>query len=208
MIQGRELRIGITMRVTDAVGYIEKRDSIAQDWALYLKKVLPNAQYLFIPNIGNEAVDYAEKWNINVFIFSGGENIGSSKSRDQTEFALFEYALTNKFPILGVCRGLQLIYTKLGGTVEAQNYEFSDIHKAKKHYIEIEGIVRQVNSYHENKLIEKPLPDCLTILAKCVDDDSIEAVRGENILGVMWHPEREYNINSWETEIIHSFLIK
>ena len=203
---GDNLRIGISMRVTDAVGYSEKRDSLSQDWPKYLSSVLPDAQWLLIPNIGTSVSDYVRKWGLNAFIFTGGENIGTSIIRDITEFELFDYALKNNLPVLGVCRGLQLIYNKLGGTIESQSSVFVNIHRAKKHQIFINNELKTVNSYHENRLLENTIPKELNILAYCVDDNSIEAISGNNLLGIMWHPERESEIQQWNAELIIKFF--
>ena len=201
-----KLRIGISMRVTDAVGYLEKRDSIAQDWTKYLSTIFPNENWLFIPNVGSSVSEYAKKWNLNAFILSGGENIGTSPNRDVTEFTLLDYAIKNNFPVIGICRGLQLIYTKFGGVVEAQNSDFTNIHRAKKHSILFNGEFKKVNSYHDNKLIEANKPKEFKIIARCSEDQSIEAIIYNNLLGLMWHPEREEQITDWDTIIIKDFL--
>lgn len=202
------LRIGISMRITDAVGYIEKRDSIAQDWSRFCKSVLPEIQWLYIPNIGEQVTDYVTDWKLNAFILTGGENIGTSNLRDTTELSLLDYALENNFPVLGVCRGLQIIYHKLGGLIESQDSNFAIIHRAKRHSITINGETKIVNSYHDNKLIRNTLPGKLNILATCLADASIEAVAGENLLGIMWHPERELEHQEWDAKMISEFLHK
>lgn len=202
------LRIGISMRVTDAIGYEEKRDSLAQDWSKFMLEVFPEEQWLSIPNIGIKASDYARKWALNAFIFSGGENVGASASRDLTEFTLLDYALKNNFPVLGVCRGLQLIYSRFGGKVELQNSDFGVMHRATTHDILIDKKLMSVNSYHDNKLIENTLPNEFKVLAICNQDKSIEAVTCRNILGIMWHPEREFRVQQWEVELIKNFLNK
>ena len=201
-----KLRIGITMRVTEADNYYEKRDAIAQDWSEYLYSAFSDAQWMFIPNIGNRVVDYVEKWDLNAFVLSGGEDIGRSPDRDVTERAIFDYAIKNTIPLLGICRGLQAIYLWSGGKYSTHSAEFERLHVAKKHKILINNSVREVNSYHQNKLDENSLPKTLKILATCVNDKSIEAVTGENILAMMWHPEREKSEQTWELELIKKHL--
>ena len=46
-------RIGITMRVDNAVGYNEPRDCLAQDWWDYLQFISPDIHWMALPNIGN-----------------------------------------------------------------------------------------------------------------------------------------------------------
>lgn len=201
------LNFGISMRVTDAVGYNEKRDSLAQDWPNYVLSVFPDEKWLFVPNIGQNVLDFVQKWELNSFILTGGEDFGASPIRDLTESLLLDYAIANNFPVLGICRGLQLIYNKFGGLVEPQNLDFINCHKATRHTIEINGESQIVNSYHNNKLVERTLPGELNILATCLKDSSIEAISGNNILGLMWHPERELKIQKWETDMIRNFFL-
>ena len=58
------------MRVTNAEGYNEPRDSIARDWSNYFIKAFPESKFLFIPNIGIEAVNFIKKWDINVLVIT------------------------------------------------------------------------------------------------------------------------------------------
>ena len=144
------LNIGITTRVTNAKNYYELRDSIAKDWYYYMKFVLPNANWILLPNLETNIVDYVKYWKLNGFIFSGGENIGESSSRDNTELELFNYSQKENLPILGICRGFQVIFSYMGGKIEYQNEKFSKIHSATKHKIYIDNTTKVVNSYHNN----------------------------------------------------------
>ena len=38
--------------------------------------------------------------------------------RDQTELALFDLVLSRNIPVLGICRGIQLLNVALGGTLK------------------------------------------------------------------------------------------
>lgn len=207
MIQESDLRIGITTRITNAVGYDEKRDSLAHDWSRYFISQFPNSSWLSIPNIESDAIGFMEKWNINAIILSGGEDIGESKKRDNTEFKLIEYAQRNSFPVLGVCRGLQVLYSFFGGRIEKGTNDFVQVHKAKRHNIFIGGGMQEVNSYHQNILVEDSCPTNLSILSRCANDYTIESVSGNGILGIMWHPERELLAHQWNTDHIKDFFL-
>ena len=46
---------------------------------------------------------------IKGIILSGGQDIGTNKLRDKTEITLIDFAIKNKIPLIGICRGMQLI---------------------------------------------------------------------------------------------------
>ena len=178
-------RIGLTMRIVDAATYTEPRDAIAQDWARFLKVALPGVPWLLIPNLGAEdAVKFVEEWKINRLIMTGGEDIGTCPLRDETETALLDWAALGEHPVLGICRGMQLMAERAGMfccQVEG--------HVATHHRVSGE-IEREVNSYHSRALCD--CPDGFVVTARA-GDGIIEAIRHASLpwSGWMWHPERE-----------------
>lgn len=201
-----ELRFGITMRITNADGYDEPRDTIAHDWSGYISNAFPDSKFLFIPNIGENAVDFIKKWGINVLIISGGDDIGATPLRDITETALLKYAINSKIPTIAICRGLQLVHDYFGGKLIGGSNTFINTHRANPHDINIENSIRIVNSYHTNKIDENSLSKEAKILARCAVDDSIEAIEIRNILAMMWHPERDEEISVWNKLLIEKFI--
>ncbi len=179
------------MRITNAQDYDEPRDSISHDWSKRLvswgKTPMP------VPNIGQQAVPYLEAISPAMLILSGGEDIGISPSRDQTEFALLEYALATGLPVLGVCRGLQLINTYFGGTLGLVEDHVGHPHPVtiNNTWTPFYGPTARVNSFHNVCIPRQNLaPD---LLATAVDSEgNVEAAehRMYPLGGVMWHPER------------------
>ena len=129
-------RFGITMRITNAVGYDEPRESVATDWLNYLIKAFKKPDFVFIPNIEHLVADYIDNLNINALILTGGDDLGVFKRRDNTERIALKHALSKKIPIIAVCRGLQLVHTFYGGKTKKGNVSFEKTHKATKHKID------------------------------------------------------------------------
>ena len=194
------------MRVTNAENYFELRDSIAKDWFSYMSFVMPNANWILLPNLENKIVEYSKRWKLNGFIFSGGKNFGASSCRDNTELELFNYAQKKKFPILGICRGVQTIYSFMGGKIIPQGEIFSNIHRATNHKIHYGNNFKIVNSYHNNIAVVESKPKNIEIMALCVEDNSIEAFTSDKILALQWHPEREKKFQEWDAKIIRKFF--
>ena len=201
------LRFGITTRITQANGYEESRDSLAHDWGDFFTREFPKDIWVSIPNIGDDAVKYFQSLSLNVLILSGGDSIGETPKRDETEFALLEYALKKRIPIIAICRGMQLVHSYFGGKIIKGDDEFTLIHRAQMHeIITEENDVFSINSYHNDLILEDTLHDDLKIIARCTKDFTIEAFMNHRLIGLMWHPERAMVDSKWSKELIKNFL--
>lgn len=208
--------IGISMRVVEATGYQERRDALAHDWYPFLDWVLgERATWLMIPNLGDKAVrDFVRAQRIDGLILSGGNDIGDSPIRDETETALIEYALENNMPLVGICRGLQLLWRYFGGALSPVPTE---THIAKRHLVYPtdewavltgENTPFEVNSFHTMGLSQKICPEALIALAT-TSEQQIEAVKHSQapMLGLMWHPEREQPYADHDKHLLQTFLL-
>lgn len=133
--------------------------------------------------------------------------------RDQYEIALLREFMTFGKPVMGICRGAQLLNVALGGTLiqdiptqipSAGDHRNWEIYDQNFHEIAIEpgsklskiyqgSPVRRVNSIHHQALGR--LGKDLRVEARSVGDDLVEAIRldprvclGE-VFAVQWHPE-------------------
>ena len=199
-------RIGISMRVTNALQYDEVRDSIAHDWSNYMQNVFQNSKWMFIPNLGKKTVDYFKDWDLNVLFLTGGDDIGKFEIRDESEIELVKYAVANSIPIVAICRGMQLIHYLYKGKIKKGNNEFIENHRTNRHVVSIENLTYEVNSYHVNYLEENTLNDTFKVFSRCQLDNSIEGFNNNKILAMMWHPERETQPAKWNEDLIKNFL--
>ena len=137
--------------------------------------------------------------------FFGEQNRGSRNidtELDILQLQALELCLKNKVPVLGICKGLQIINVGLGGTLyqdmpdaERHSYDGCDKHHdsiaSKDSWLyRLYGERFTVNSAHHQAV--KRLGEGLIAVQHCPEDGCIEAIahRELPILGVQWHPER------------------
>lgn len=144
----------------------------------------------------------------NELNFPGAE--GFDEARDQFEILVFKNAQEENLPVLGICRGLQLINCIFDGSLIQDLGELNKIHKGgpdKIHEIKIEQStllhsISHINSGNVNsshhQAIDK-LGKNLKVNCKA-GDGTIEGIeRSEKghpfLLAVQWHPERMGDLN-------------
>lgn len=179
-------RILVTQRVDVYPARGERRDALDQRLVAFLAMCgfLP----VPVPNAPAVARDLVASLDPAGVVFSGGNDLtavgGDTAERDATEAALVDYAEARRLPSVGICRGLQFLAHRGGGTLER-----IEGHAGRRHMVR-GSITREVNSYHDWRLA-----GCgpgWEALAR-TDDGSIEFARHMERAqsGVMWHPERE-----------------
>jgi len=191
--------VAVTQRVDFYPDRNETRDAVDQNLLLWLFEAgfLP----VTVPNIyvadskiepsrnfpGIEPIVEAIK--PSALVLSGGNDIGEFAGRDATEGSLLEWARHGRIPVLGVCRGLQMMAVAAGTALVPL-----EGHVRTRHRLEFsrrsESRDDTVNSFHEWGLSTCPPGYEVTATA---EDGSIEAIRHLDLPweGWMWHPERE-----------------
>ena len=131
--------------------------------------------------------------------------------RDAFELALLRSALRKNLPILGICRGVQVLAVALGGTLyqdlsaELPRGRSRVIHRGprhtdSRHRVAIEkdtALARLigrdralVNSHHHQAV--RALPPGMRVTARSADGmiEAIEHPGKRFVVGIQWHPER------------------
>ena len=147
-----------------------------------------------------------------------------NRVRDDMELKLFAEVARRKLPVLGICRGVQLINVAMGGTLIQHvpgKFEGSQ-HQQEKHRLELwhdvyvlPGTPRAkiygddakvlTNSFHHQALLQ--VAEGLEVNA-IVEEGFPEAVSGTGeqfILGVQWHPEVSYNVDANSRKVFDLF---
>jgi len=131
--------------------------------------------------------------------------------RDEMEIELCRKALDKNMPVLGICRGIQLINIAMGGTVYQDLESQWDKGKLIKHWQEapdwygihevvfkegskIHGIMGMMNlrtnSFHHQAVCKPASGFLITGWSPDGVVEAIESVEHRFAVGVQWHPER------------------
>ncbi len=168
--------------------------------------------------------------HIDALLLSGGADLnptvlgedpvpglhGINAERDEWELQLVREAYNRQMPILGICRGIQVLAAAFGGTVlqdlatalpntpllkHSQNAE----RNVATHFVTTEkgSLMREffgekvvVNSFHHQAVGEPG--EHFRVTARSADGvvEAIESTEGKDVVGVQWHPECFYDVAS------------
>lgn len=187
--------MAITQRIDSVAGRAELRDALDQrlvQWLVhagFLPVLVPNT----LSATGHPSGQALESWlqviQPGALILSGGNDIGEYPARDDTERYLLSWAETKRVPVLGICRGLQMMAVWAGVDLVKKEGHVGTRHQLVVHARKDEWPAN-VNSYHNWGLASCPAG--FEVAAKA-EDGSIEAITHSKLPweGWMWHPERE-----------------
>lgn len=191
---------------------------------------------MLIPIVNGE--DSAGKYLdiIDGLLLSGGEDISPllygenpikemgviSEARDSQEYQLFQEALKLDMPVLGICRGIQLMNAVCGGTLfqdifsQCKNvfghnavetpvdvpYHTVSIEKGSRLYDIFGTHELKVNSFHHQAI--KKTAGNFKVAATSQDGiiEGIEDTEKTFVVGVQWHPE---DLSAKHTEFLKLF---
>lgn len=201
-----------------------KRSYVNND---YILSVIRNGGIPFIiPFNENEEVIKAQMEMIDGLLLSGGQDVAPKNygeeptpklgdifpERDDFEYALLKSALEAKKPVLGICRGSQIINTYFNGSLyQDLSYIGKDVLKHNQvnspsmvtHSVTIDKSSKlfdifgeekiRVNSFHHQAV--KKVGEGLVKAAKAPDGivEAIEKTDYPFLVAVQWHPEMLQN---------------
>lgn len=123
---------------------------------------------------------------------------------DELDFRLIELFEKSNKPILGICSGLQSLNIYHGGTLKQHIDEHTSKEQLVRHNVDIEegsfvhslyGSKTEVNSIHHQAI--NKVADGFKVTA-VAEDGNIEAIEKGNLIGVQWHPEVDYEIDTFK----------
>jgi len=197
---------------------------------------------LVIPYLEKEEDVRALAQRLDGLLLSGGVDMGAIQlgeepipaqgevcpERDWIETILFDEMQKQGKPVLGICRGMQVINALLGGSLyqdlpsqkEGKLIQHSQKapHWYASHHVTItEGTQLHaifgserlaVNTYH-HQAVKEPAPGL--IVSAVADDGVVEAIErpegdGPYLVGVQWHPELMWGKNPLFLNLFESFV--
>ena len=174
-------------------------------------------------------------------IFSGGGDINPlflgeepvkelhsiTPERDQQELLLARLAYDRQIPMLGICKGIQVINAALGGTNyqdiytqkegirikhsqdQDRRYPSHQVTFSKGSILEkLFGSELPVNSFHHQACKEAAPGLKVTAMSSDGVIEAVESAEFKSIMGVQWHPETYILRNSTEMLPIFQWLIQ
>ncbi|HCM42325.1 MAG TPA: gamma-glutamyl-gamma-aminobutyrate hydrolase [Candidatus Omnitrophica bacterium] len=188
----------VSQRLVQNSGYQEIREALDVKWGDFLTQ----CGFLPVPVASKvPASEYFREFKPAGVLLTGGNDLAAlapddalNAERDRVEMELLTEAVKSKVPVIGVCRGMQMLAHFNQGSLEKKLG-----HVVPSHPIRLQAGTRiakiygkaglDVNSFHNY---------CVTGLggemraAAFHADQTIEACEhaGKEIYGMMWHPER------------------
>jgi gamma-glutamyl-gamma-aminobutyrate hydrolase PuuD len=154
-------------------------------------------------------------------LLCGGADVGVNKTRDRLEFRWIRSAIENGQPIIGICRGMQLLNVYFGGIVKSLDDAITESHRLDsfeddddhgERISQFHGVVDNggnklmVNSRHHQYCSR--VAKNFKVTYKSIEGGMIPEAfedRKRMIYAVQWHPER---FESEDNSIPLTYILK
>ena len=217
--------VGITSYVEQASWGVWDQPAVVLPFRYVERVEAAGATAVVLPP--SAAADTAVLDRLDAVVFAGGSDLdpalygepahpetkGLRPERDTAEVPLMRGALDRDLPVLGICRGMQVLSVVCGGTL-VQHLPDTVGHERHRpspgvyglHEVRLQpgslvhrllGDTVSVPSYHHQGLAS---PGSLTVTG-WADDESPEVVEDPDrrfALGVLWHPEASHDLRLFE----------
>jgi putative glutamine amidotransferase len=198
-------KIIVTLRIEKLGKFNETRENVDIRLTNLINKLgfVP----ILIPNNLVNINRFVKEISPSGIILSGGGDPRKKDLRYFTENKLIKISLKKNIPIIGICRGAQVINLFFGGKLLKVKNHVKKLHTLCGPFIKNKKI--KVNSYHEYGFYKDILGKNLNSLASSLDKIVMLFSHSKyKILGIMWHPERYLRIKNFDKKIIRNFFMK
>lgn len=222
-----------------ALSVSEKEEAKGKDSAYFQALVASGAKPEEVEIVSAADARRVRARDFDGILFSGGEDVDPAlydektkhesvhidRARDTFEFALLDAAMDRRLPILGICRGIQMINVKFGGTLIQDIPSDMELdHRQQGNRADLTHTVTvtepesaladvvagscRVNSLHHQAI--KRVGRGLKVTAHS-EDGLVEAVEAADdypfLMAVQWHPE-ELVDHPEQRQIFEQFIAK
>ena len=209
------MRIAIVGRTADTENYVKYVEAASIEPVITLNMgEVACCDGLILPGGGDVTPAFFGERN------DGSRNIDTEL--DILQFQALELAIRKSIPVLGICKGMQVINIGFGGKLTQDLPPAScDIHRYEngdKYHpsviqqgtwlYDLYGESAMINSAHHQAV--KRLGHGLLAIQHCPQDQCVEALSHETlpIIGVQWHPERiKKSVSKISGEPILSYFV-
>lgn len=223
--------VAVTQRVVEISSYGEVRDCLDQSWTSWLASCGFTA--VPVPNRLGDVASFLDALDVAGVILTGGNNLAldvydvdgpvddTHETRDRTEFSILEHAARMNLPVIGVCRGMQVLHAFTGGRLRRVEDRapgdasprhvatFHDVALASRQWRALAGSSTvEVNSFHDFGFHADSVSGDWEVAATTESDGVVEGLVHRNLpfIGMGWHPERDNRAPGFDRSLVGSMF--
>lgn len=175
--------------------------------------------YTFISALAPCAIVLSGGGDVDPQLYGGRitNDLSLSLDRDRLETKLLQFAVSEKIPMFGICRGMQMINVFFGGALDVTTLPAAhtehDLLAPHRLQFDSDSLQKQfpegceVNSFHRHAVPLDRLGDDLVSIARHATLPLAEGIRHTHlpIAGIQWHPERNHVVTPLDRLLLEAF---